>query len=156
LNAIPVPDKDVPLNEVLEFRLKRYDELEALRQELDKIAIQISTANDKEIELKNNFSAIDDACANAIRVSHEWQLPVRLANLKANVAVQTNIGALIATGVFGYMNDLSVTATALSAVGVFAASGGPTLKLESGIQWEGLRRKVGPYRYVYQYHRELF
>jgi len=33
--AIPIPDKDVPLNEVLEFKRRRNDELQRLRAEID-------------------------------------------------------------------------------------------------------------------------
>ena len=86
--AIPIPDKDVPLNEVLEFKRRRNDELQRLRAELDGFIAAINKAEDKETELQKHIATIDAACADALRVSHEWQFPVRLTNLKASVELR--------------------------------------------------------------------
>lgn len=83
--AIPIPDKDVPLNEVLEFKERRRDELHRLRTELDGFVAEINQAEDKEAELQKHIATIDAACADTLRVSREWQLPVRLANFKASL-----------------------------------------------------------------------
>jgi Family of unknown function (DUF6236) len=156
IKAIPVPNRDVPLNEVLEFKLRRFDELEVLRNELDNFIAEVGKADDKSAELKNRLLAIDQACANAIRVSHEWQFPVRLADLKANIECKPNIYAGVASFLIGNTSGLSATTNALTAVSVVAASSIPSLKIGSGVHWQGLKRKMGPYRYVYHYHRELF
>jgi hypothetical protein len=83
--AIPVPDKDVPLNEILEFRRKRYDELQCLREELDTFVAAIDRSDDKAGESEKHGRSVDAACANAIKVGSEWSFPVRLSNLKASI-----------------------------------------------------------------------
>ena len=80
--AIPIPDKDVPLNEILEFKGKRHDELQLLRNELDNVIAALNEAQDKDAELSKRLTEIDAACADALRVGKEWRFPVRLSNLK--------------------------------------------------------------------------
>lgn len=87
-NAIPVPNQDVPLQEILEFKRKRFDELERLRAEIDGFVDSVSAADDKETEIKKHSKTIDCACADAIRVCHEWQFPVRLTNFKASFEIR--------------------------------------------------------------------
>jgi hypothetical protein len=57
--AIPVPTREVPLNDILEFRVKRRDELVALRDEIDSLFVAISSANDKTLELQRHVARID-------------------------------------------------------------------------------------------------
>ena len=42
--AIPIPDKDVPLNDVLEFKERRVDEMRRLRTELDTFVTAVNQA----------------------------------------------------------------------------------------------------------------
>lgn len=156
--AIPVPDKDVPLAEVLEFKQRRHDELWALRAELDDFVAAINAAEDKEDELSRHVVLVDRACADAIRVGAEWQFPVRLTNFKSTYELrpfQTLAGAF--SGALG-SQAIPLTAThavLAGAIGAAAASTS-TLKLSfDGFEWRGLRPRQGPYRYVYQFHREL-
>ena len=45
--AIPIPKHDVPLAEILEFRLKRRDELLLLRQQLESFVFEIESSSDR-------------------------------------------------------------------------------------------------------------
>ncbi|QHO76875.1 hypothetical protein ACH79_33795 [Bradyrhizobium sp. CCBAU 051011] len=82
--AVPVPDKEVPLNEILEFRLKRYDELQALRNEIDRLVSEVNASEDPKATLEEALLRIDEGCSAAIRVCSEWQFPVRLSSLKTS------------------------------------------------------------------------
>lgn len=156
--AIPVPDKDVPLNEVLEFKQRRADELRQLRTELDTFVTAVNQAEDKEAELRTHIGAVDAACADALRVSHEWQFPVQLTNLKASVDFRPFVTAGAGVVVFGagMASGLAASAAILAGIGGAVAATAPALQLGADFGWRGLKRRLGPYRYVYQFHNELF
>lgn len=155
--AIPVPDKDVPLEEVLDFKRRRHDELWALRGEIDAFVAAINAAEDKGDELSRHIRRVDEACASAIRVGAEWQFPIQLANFKSSYELRpfhTLIGAL--TGALA-TTSLTATAEILSTVAGAAIATAPALKLSfDGFDWKGLRPRQGPYRYVYHFHKEVF
>jgi hypothetical protein len=157
-HAIPVPDKDVPLNEILEFKNRRKDELQLLRTELDGFVAAINQAEDKAAELKNHVAKVDAACVDALRVSREWQFPVRLTNLKASVEFRPFVTAAggMAAFALGTANALPMSASVLAGISGALAVSAPALKLSGDFGWRGLKRRLGPYRYVYQFHNELF
>lgn len=82
--AIPVPDKDVHLNKILEFKSRRRDELGVLRGEIELFTKTILGSDDNVEALHNSVRAIDGACASVLRLGAEWQFPVRLTSLKAS------------------------------------------------------------------------
>jgi hypothetical protein len=156
--AIPVPDEDVPLAEVLEFKRRRDPEFVALRSEIDGIAANLNGSNDIEQSLRAQIDRIDKACLNVIRVGSEWQFPVRLVNIRASyelkpvdLAWSAALGALgqeiLLPGTSGLLGTLLGAGYALRSM----------MKVTfDGFQWKGLRPRLGPYRYVYSFHKELF
>ncbi|ELR5933825.1 hypothetical protein R4I52_004824 [Klebsiella pneumoniae] len=52
VNAIPEPDESVNINDVLEFRLKRKDNLKNLMDTLNTLNIRVMKAENKDHELK--------------------------------------------------------------------------------------------------------
>jgi hypothetical protein len=157
--AIPVPDKDVPLNEVLEFKRRRNDELQRLRAELDGFIAAINQAEDKEAELQKHIATIDAVCADVLRVGHEWQFPVRLINLKTSFDLRPFAPALAGVNAYslGTTHGLAASAAILAGIGAAAVATAPAaLKLTGDFGWRGLKRRLGPYRYVFQFHNELF
>jgi hypothetical protein len=149
--AIPVPDKDVPLDDILEFKRKRNDELQLLRSELDTLVAAVDRASDITAELKKHIATVDAACTDALRVGKEWRFPVRLANLK--ISLDLRPFPSIAAGLVGWEAGKIFglpTATAL----LFSA--GASLKLGGDFGLRSIRPRQGPYRYVYQFHSELF
>lgn len=156
--AFPVPNADVPLNEVIEFKNRRSDELSNLRAELDGFVAAVNQATDKEAEIRKHLATIDGACADAIKVSREWGFPVRLANVKASVELRpfvTAAGGVIGIGA-SLNQGLPASAAVLAGVGGAIAATAPALKISADFGWRGLKSRLGPYRYVYQYHKELF
>ena len=149
--AIPVPDKDVPLNEILEFKTKRSDELRLLRAELDNLVATLNKATDKDAELVKLTSAVDAACADALKVGKEWRFPVRLSNLKVSLDLRpfSTIAAMIAGWDGGKIFDLPLATAVLAGTGMSVKIGG-----DFGVQ--SIKPRQGPYRYVYQFHNELF
>src|SRR6202044_3129242 len=113
--AIPVPDKDMPLNEVLEFRRRRYDELQSLRLEIDKLVQEINASQDPKAELETCLLRIDEKCAAAVRVGSEWQFPVRLSNLKTSFDLKPF--AAIRNGLVAFLGATPLGATSAVVAG---------------------------------------
>lgn len=156
--AIPIPDRNVPLNEILEFKRKRHDELQLLRTEIDTFFAALEAADDKSAALSECAAKIDAACTDAIRVGKEWQFPIRLSNLKASIELRpfVTLAGGIAAFTSGQTLGLPATAALLAGLGGAAAVTAPALKLAADFGWRGLRPTHGPYRYISQYHSELF
>jgi hypothetical protein len=156
--AIPIPDKDVPLTEILEFKRRRNHELQNLRSELDGFIAAINQAEDKEAELQKRVESVDAACADALRISSEWKFPVRLANFKASFEIRPFVTAIAGASAYriGTAHRLGACAAILAGIGGAVAASTPSLKLAGDFGWRGLRPRVSPYRYVYKFHKELF
>jgi hypothetical protein len=157
IRAVPVPDKDVPLNEILEFKERRHDELLRLRTEIDSLLLAIESSDDKDAELQRCIATIDAACADTLRVAHEWQFPVRLSNLKSSLELRPF--ATVAGGLAGWAAGygLPLSQQILRAAAGAATASTSALKISSGdFGWRGLKQRPGPYRYVALFHGELF
>ena len=156
--AIPVPDQDVPLAEILEFKLRRSDELWTLRNELDTMIAAIDASDDKGNALQQAIPRIDIACADAIRVGKEWHFPMRLSGIKASFELRpfVTIAGFVAGQVSGKVLELTQTNSLLSGILGAGLATAPVLKIAGDFGWRGLRPRQGPYRYVSDYHREVF
>jgi hypothetical protein len=152
--AIPVPDKDVPLNEVLEFRHKRYDELQSLRFEIDELVKTIDSSQDPKAELERCLRRIDQKCAAAVRVGSEWQFPVRLSNLKTSFDLKPF--SVVRDGLVAFLGATALGATSTLVATLTGASVASSIKITGDFGWQGLRDRANPYRYVSQFHKELF
>lgn len=159
VKAIPVPNLDVPLAEVLEFKTRRHDELLQLRSEIDSLFNDVNTAENTRDKLAENVQRVDVACADVIRLGGEWQFPMRLTNFKPTYEFRPFATIAGALGPFVGAQGLGLPASQAALAGLVGASTAtaPALKLSfDGFQWVGLRPRLGPYRYVYHFHDELF
>jgi hypothetical protein len=156
--AIPVPDRGVPLNEILEFRLKRRDELLLLRAEIEGLLVGLEEVDNVQAELQRRISKVDEACATALRLEKEWQFPIHIADLKNSFEFRPAVTALAGAGAFtaATQQGLPVTTAALAGLAAATAATAPAWKVVPDFKWRGLRPRSGPYRYVYSFHRELF
>ncbi|MGR3633595.1 MAG: DUF6236 family protein [Limimaricola soesokkakensis] len=94
MEAIPLPDADVPLEEVLEFKRRYKDELYALKQEIDKFYSDIESSGDSEYVLRNKVEEIDRRCADIVKVAKEQRFPNRLSSLSLEYSLP--VGAILA------------------------------------------------------------
>jgi hypothetical protein len=156
LNAIPIPDKDVPLNEVLEFKRKRNDEFLAFRSKIDEFVATINSSGDPIQELQRRIIEVDQACADALKVSSEWQFPVHLSNQKATFELRPF--EIIAGGIAGYLgaSAMELSQAALAATGGAALGAKSMLKISADIGWRGLRRRRSPFAYAAEIGKGLF
>lgn len=155
--AIPVPDRDVPLAEILEFKQKRGAELIAFRSEIDTLIMHLEASNDQDTELSAAVGRIDASCRDLLNVGGEWQYPVRLSNwkcsleLKPGEAIAGAMGAWTAASALGF----GLTTTAIAALTGAAVPLRSAVKITAEPSWVGLR-KTSPYLYVSKFHNEVF
>lgn len=156
--AIPVPNDDVPLAEVLEFKQRRRDEIKRLRAEIDIYVATVHTASEPHAVLNSKAAEIERACADLLRVGHEWKYPVRLTDLKATIEFKPGdvILKAIQAGAIGHFAfDMGTVGALLGGMlGVTLSSG---LKLSGALQkTERLSPRATPFQYVHSFHKELF
>lgn len=150
--AIPVPDKDVPFEDILEFREKRQREMQEVRFAVDEFAIAIQSASDPEVRFRQAIERIDHACAEVIDLARQSNIPFRLADLGG--ALDFNLLGIPALAGAFLSGPVSLANVAAAAGGVASLGvlNGPRKRRER-IE-EQLR--TNPYRYVARFHQELF
>ncbi len=155
--AIPVPNADVPLADLLEFKSRRRDELVALRFEIEGIASRLQKAGDDESEFRRAITEIEMKCIDVLRVASETRLPFRLSSLRTTFAVKFEklLGpALAAIALKGIeMPDL---VAALGGLGVALSSGGLQIGVEGSLVLKEEKLQLHPYRYVSSFSKELY
>jgi Family of unknown function (DUF6236) len=97
-----VPDKDVPLEDVLAFRTKRHDELVTLRHHLEEVYQSIISAGEGELALSTQTEKLQLAILDHLKVSREFGFKFRLVDFDANL----NLPAGANVGVGSYMAGL--------------------------------------------------
>ncbi|HBR4955380.1 TPA: hypothetical protein L9X24_005538, partial [Klebsiella pneumoniae] len=86
INSIPEPDVSVNINDALEFRLKRKDNLKNLMNKINELNIRVLKAENREMELKAAINEIDTACAEVIRLYKESLIKFNLSKVKFNLS----------------------------------------------------------------------
>jgi hypothetical protein len=151
--AIPVPDKDVPLDDILQFRDKRSDELQLLRRRIDTFVASINDSHDPETELAKSIASVDAACAHALEVAREWRFPMRLTTVRIQMDLRPFASVMAMLGGWkvgeSYGEPLALASAVLAGVAASIKVGG-----DFGIQ--KIRPRQGPFRYVSHFHYEVF
>jgi Family of unknown function (DUF6236) len=147
--AIPVPDKDVPLQDILDFKVKHRDELLALRYHLETIYQRIINAGDGELALQTEIGALELAIVDYLKVAKST--PLRFINtpLEANL----NIPAAIRAGWAGlttYTAGFGATASLLAGVATAA------IEIKASASLKNHEVSKTPFRYISSFHNRVF
>lgn len=147
--AIPVPDKTVPLADILDFRAKRADELFTLRETIEAMAAQIVKAENQQEEFTKQVSILDRHCSDVLKVARELPFPIRLTNVKVSLDLKPNtaFGALLAS----YVDPIGMPMVSAAIVGAAAS-----FRISGDFGLARRSQRIGPYRYVYSFAKELF
>lgn len=143
---IPVPDAEVPLVDLLEFRQKRRSELLTLREHLEQIYQRIVSAGDGELALESELNALERAITDHLRASRETRFKWRLADFNASLNLVPGVAAAAAS----YSMGLPIGSAVLTGILSSGLSLGPSFSLKNG------RPSGTPFQYVTSYHSELF
>lgn len=84
INAIPVPDRSLPLEDLINFKDKRTPEVIALRTVIDEFYQNWINSEDQDHQLKLALAKIDSASADMIKVARESYLPFSMSSWKIN------------------------------------------------------------------------
>lgn len=151
LRAIPVPDREVPLAEVLEFRERRRDEALNLRQEIDNLSAAIRQSENPEAELAARQKQIEAACADLLKAGMAWKFPVRISDLKCGIEI--DLGQVVQYAASGWAAGATF---ALPTVGAMVGGALSLVKITAAVKRQKILPRSTPYQYVYNFHKELF
>lgn len=141
--SIPVPDKDVALQDILEFKKKRYDELLDLRHHLERIYQHILSAGDGNLSIRTEVESLEKSISDYLKVVRESGLRFRFADFSANI----NLLSFVAPAI-SYVCGMP----ALEALGIAAAA----FSLEAGVALKRAKATGTPFRYISSFHKDLF
>jgi hypothetical protein len=143
--AIPVPDKTVALQDILEFRERRRPELLALRSHLEGIYARVKSGSDDPILWNMELSALNRSLEDHLKASREWGVKLRWTSFEAGL----NLPAGVTAGV-------TAASQGLPLLGSLATGFAASLALRGGPSLRGREVTKTPFRYVSRFHDELF
>jgi hypothetical protein len=151
--VIPIPNEDVPLAELLEFKSKRRDELLALRHHLERLYQQIIDSPDVHQSLATELSALDAALKDQLKASCEEKFKWRLSDLNAKVGYKVDWKTW-AAGAGAY----ATASTGLPLAGAVLAGLAGAAAVTFNVSGSIARKKptATPFEYVSRFHTELF
>ncbi|KAA0910697.1 DUF6236 family protein [Pusillimonas sp. ANT_WB101] len=148
IHAIPVPDQDVALEDILEFKSRRVDERKRLLAEIDRLAALVKSSENPGAQLDRQKAIIEECCVDLLKVAKEWKFPVRLADLKCSY----EFSLPVSLGVYAF-GDIAV---GMPFVGALVSSAVSGLKITADIKRQPIRDRSSAYQYVYSFHDHLF
>ena len=145
--ALPVPERDVPLADVLEFKEKRRDELLALRCHLEAAYQRIRNAPDGALAINSELTAIDVALADYLKATKGSAIKKWVpTSIDTELQISTGINASVTAFVSGLPLLQSLLTGAAATVNISATSGLKDFSRNNGVPW----------RYVASYLNEVF
>lgn len=132
-NVLPVPKKEVPLNDILEFKSNRQPELTALRVYLDELYQQVIASSDIPRAKNTAIVKLEASLVAIDRTMGEKNLPRELASLRGFIPLA--IESLLAggAGVMGMSSQLGMDLLPAGAVGAGLYFAAKTLSLPSSV-----------------------
>ncbi len=150
--AIPLPDPNYPLQDLLEFKRKRSDEIVALNHELDKFFVQIADSKDADFEMERLLRVVDKQCADMIKVAKESKGKFYIGDLSFSLSLDSLEAAgnrIVAWEAAG------LVATGLPLVGGVLGGAASLVSFSRGIGARNLVTRSSPFSVVGSIHNEL-
>jgi hypothetical protein len=148
--CIPIPRRDVHLNDVLQFRERRLPESLALRDTLERIYQEILKAPDRRLAQMTEFSALDRAIANHILTIKEAKFPLSISGLKATL----NLGT-VTVGSAAFQASLNAGLPLVQSL-AHGVGAGAAASIGLGFGFKGQKRSASPFEYISKIENELF
>jgi hypothetical protein len=149
--AIPVPTGDAPLEDILEFKLKRDPELLALRSEMDAAQRLVTSATDRAQEYATQWDRIDGACRDLLAVTRELQMPIRIADMSFGLEIT---GGAVTAAVTAAAAAIALKDTSALVASVCSA-GASCVKFANTYGTKRALLKKSPLRYVHHLHESI-
>jgi len=150
VRAIPIPDADVPLEEVISFKEKRKDEVRSIQLAINELYSSWTGAEDQEHQLQLSISKIEEACANIVQVAREDKNPFRLSNW--TIGFGLNAIGILGAAEFGAKMG---TPFGLEQLGRLLGGAASTITLSKNLGFTNDRVKSSPFRYAASLERDV-
>jgi len=149
--AIPVPNKDVPLADILEFKRRRHAEHLALRHHLEDVFQAVRAAPVRPLADITAFEKLELALADHVKVSRETGFKLVLGGLQAKLDLK------LADAILPAVTGVVTTGTMESVTHALGVTGLAALySLGSSVSLKRRRQSDTPFEYVSLFHRDLF
>ena len=145
-DAIPIPDREVPLAKILRFKDKRRSELVALRIHLEDVYQRIANAADKPMAETTEITRLQKAISDHVRVSEESKLKL----VKIDLAASFNPSGAALTFWSALQSGIGLGTATMIAL----AAGMLQVKLGAAIKDKSLAGS--PFEYVVASKKEVF
>lgn len=143
-NAVPIPQRDVPFEDILRFKERRHAELHQFRHHLDGVYQRVAAAADGPLALRSEVDDLAASLSVLSRVGKEAAIPFKLSSLKAGLNIAAGgraFGVAVSQGMDVWGATLTGAAAALD------------IKIDVGFRGSGVTGT--PYKYVSDMHSEL-
>jgi len=144
-NVIPVPDREVPLEEVLNFKYNRRSELLALRHKIDNLYTSFQSSPDEQHAVLSACEQIESGASDVLRILRESRMPFRMCS----TSISVNLIGFAYSGV-ALLFSQDVILTDLANVLASTISASPTFG------WRSRMQNAREFQYVASYHEYLF
>ncbi len=157
--CIPVPTRDVPWDDVLEFKNRRRPEQLALRHSIERVYQGVIAAGDGPLALKTEGEALTSAIEDLLAVTEEAAFAFRFCGIEARLKAEFDVGQAMHDGTIAASAlGAGLSSLAAAAAGAFAGvvKNVPLrLELSSAAGTKSPRVSNTPYEYVLLMHREF-
>ena len=143
--ALPIPNVDVPLEEIIRFKEKRKAELISLRVCLERVYQSIMDAPDPLVAKNTEINALQQAIGEYSKIIEENKWTLRLIDLTASLKLDRLIDAATGAGIGLGLVDLGT-----------AVSTRAMLKVSLSEAYKHRKSFASPYEYVVAARNELF
>ena len=150
-NAFPEPDVSTEINDILEFKFKRKDQLNLLMAHLNSLELRVLKAENKHTELNKAINEIDIACADVIRLYKEKGIKFNISNAKFNFSMKEIIEVTGATYAGSVIAGLPQTAAVLASLSAGIAS---VVEIKDAISFKKID-KTNPFNYAGEISKHL-
>lgn len=103
-NVMPVPPADTPIEDILEFKFQRKDQLGELWHYLDELCLKVQKEPDRALAQRITIHDFGKAIEASMQVTKERWRGFHLTNFKASVSLDYK--NLIAGGAAGYLSNV--------------------------------------------------
>lgn len=153
-NSIPVPNSEVSLEDILDFKEHRYDELQEFRIIMDEMYLSIINSTDKDFTKNMAIEKFQNKLIDLDKIMNES----KIERIKNNIKVSLDISGLITSGItvfegykYGNMVGKPITGALL---GLITPS---ILKIsyECTLKPKKIPTNLKDYAYLYYQNKEL-
>ncbi|WP_421581147.1 DUF6236 family protein [Shinella sp. M31] len=147
VNALPIPNIDVPLDDILAFRVKRRDQREALMSHINDTYQSVLRAPDRPLAEHDALERLARSAREQLEVVQEAGFSFRLGD----IASDFNLAAAAVAGT----GSLSLGASWPAAIGNSLLAGA-SVTIGTVFGLKNRKSAPTPFQYVVSYHNEIF